>query len=152
MKMILDLFAGGHSVTCLKDAHMTTFSASATTDVQENATVTLTVTPASGYEVDEIEVCAGGVTVTLTSSTYSFTMGTADVTLYCKSKKNDLYMVTEECMASVNDSKVVLHANNVIALTPNGVPKAVTAANGGAEITLTPAIQNLIDQGILVKI
>jgi len=152
MKMILDLFAGGHSVTCLKDAHMTTFSASATTDVQENATVTLTVTPASGYEVDEIEVCAGGVTVTLTSSTYSFTMGNADVTLYCKSKADNKYMITEECMASVNETKVVLHANNVISLTPNGVPKAVTAANGGASVTVTPAIQSLIDQGILVKI
>ena len=29
MKMILDLFAGGHSVTLYNDSHVTTFSASA---------------------------------------------------------------------------------------------------------------------------
>ena len=63
--MNLQLFAGGHSVTVLKDAHMTTASASSTSDVQAEATVTLTLTPATNYELDTVEVLAGGVTSSL---------------------------------------------------------------------------------------
>lgn len=149
MKMRLDLFTG-HTVTCYKDGHMTTFSASPNSSVAEETEVTLTITPASGYEVDELEVIAGGVTVNMT--TKKFAMGDADVVLYCKSKKSTLYMVTEECSTCVNDTKVVLHKNTVVELTPNGVPKGVTVENGGADLTVTAAMQELIAQGILVKI
>ena len=148
-KMRLDLFTG-HSVTCYKDGNMTAFSASPNSSVDKDTEVTLTITPASGYEVDELEVIAGGVTVNMT--TKKFAMGEADVVLYCKSKKNNVYMVTEECMCSVNDTKVALHKNAKVVLTPNGVPKAVEAESGGAEITDSAAVQELIKQGILVKI
>ena len=77
--MDLQLFAGGHNVLVLKDSHMTTASASSTSDVQAAATVTLTLTPASGYEVANVEVLAGGVTVHLDMSRgdeqYKFKMG-----------------------------------------------------------------------------
>lgn len=152
MKMILDLFAGGHSVTCYKDANSTTFSASSTSDVQKDAEVTLTVTPASGYEVDEIEVVSGGVTVELDDGTYGFTMGEENVVLLMKTKANNKYMVTEETSSCVNDTKVTLHANTVIELTPNGAIKGVSAANGGASLTVDAGIQQLIDAGVVVKI
>lgn len=153
MKMILDLFAGGHSVTCYKDANATAFSASPYSDVAKDASVALTVTPASGYEVDEIEVIAGGVTIDYDADDgYSFDMGEADVILNLRTKKDNLYMVTEECMASVNETKVVLHQNTTVVLTPNGAPKEITVKNGGAQITNSAAVQQLIDQGVLVKI
>ena len=150
MKMILDLFAGGHSVTVYGDSGVSEVSADETSDVQKNADVTLTVTLESGYEVAEYECVTGGVTVN--PSTKKFKMGEADVVIFVKTKANNKYLVTEECVASVNDSKVVLHKNAKVLLTPNGVPKEVVAESGGASITVTPAIQNLIDQGILVKI
>ena len=84
MKMRLDLFAGGHSVTCYKDAHMTTFSASSTSDVQAEATVTLTVTPASNYELDEIEVISGGATSEDDSGTKKVKMGDASAVIFIK--------------------------------------------------------------------
>ena len=150
MKMILDLFAGGHSVTLHKDSHVTTFTASADTDVQKNTDVTLTVEIASGYEVDEYEVIAGGVTVN--PETKKFKMGEADVVIFLKTKANNLYMVTEETMVNVNDNPIRLHKNAKVVLTPNGVPKAIAVENGGTAITASDAVQNLIDQGILVKI
>lgn len=150
MKMILDLFAGGHSVTLYKDSHVTTFTASADTDVAKDAEVTLTVVIASGYEVDEYEVIAGGVEVN--PSTKKFTMGEENVVIYLKTKKNNLYMVTEECSGSLNGTAFNFHANTIVELTPNGVPKAIKAKSGGQEVTVNTAIQSLIDQGILVKL
>lgn len=150
MKMILDLFAGGHSVTLYKDSHVTTFTASSDTDVAKDAEVTLTVVIADGYEVAEYEVIAGGVTVD--PATKKFTMGNENVVIFLKTKADNLYMVTEDTMASVNDTKVELHANTIYQRTPNGVIKGVTAKDGGAAITDSAAVQQLIDQGILVKL
>lgn len=150
MTLNLRMFAGGHSVTLYHDAGASAFTASSDTDVQENADVTLTVTLVDGYEVDEYDVIAGGVEVN--PSTKKFKMGSSDVVISLKTKADNKYLVTEECMASVNDSKVVLHKNAKLVLTPNGVPKAVQAESGGASVTVTAAVQNLIDQGILVKI
>ena len=151
MKMILDLFSGS-SVTCYKDANATAFSASPNSSVAMDAEVTLTVTPASGYEVDEIEVIAGGVTIEEDDGVYSFTCGETDVVLNLKTKANNKYMVTEDCFYSVNESRVHLNKNTVVELTPNGVPKAISVTSGGASITVNDAVQNLIDQGILVKL
>ena len=150
MKMILDLFAGGHSVTLYHDAGASVFSASATSDVAKDAEVTLTVTLETGYEVAEYDVIAGGVTVNPT--TKKFTMGEENVVIVLKTKKNNLYLVTEECSGSVNGQKFALHANTTIELSKTGVPTAVKVKNGGTEVTVNAAIQNLIDQGILVKL
>ena len=154
MKMILNLFDDPtYSVTCLKDAGMTTFSASPNSSVAKGATVTLTVTPASNKELDEIEVIAGGVTIEEDDGTYTFKMGEANVTLYAKSKADNLYLVTEECKACLNGGAwTVLHKNTVVTCTPNGVPVKIEAENGGASVTVDAAIQNLIDTGVLVKI
>ena len=140
----------GHSVTVYGDAGVSSISASPNSSVAKDTEVTLTVTLESGYEVDEYECVAGGVTVN--ASTKKFAMGEADAVIYLKTKADNKYLVTEECMANVNDTKVILHKNVKVQLTPNGVVKGVTVESGGASITLTDAIQNLIDQGILVKI
>ena len=150
MKMILDLFAGGHSVTVVADAGMTTASASATSDVQKNAEVTLTLTPDTGYEVKEVEVLAGGVTYN--PSTKKFVMGEANVIIVVRTRATTSFLVTEEIMLAVNDTRVQLHKNAKVVLTPNGVPKAVIADGGAATITLNDAVQSAIDQGILVPI
>ncbi|MCR5566201.1 MAG: hypothetical protein K6F61_05065 [Clostridiales bacterium] len=148
----LHLFDSTYSVTCYKDAHASAFSASPNSSVATDADVALTVTPATGYEVDEIEVIAGGVTITEEGGSYGFKMGTANVVLNLKTKKSTLYMVTEECMASVNGTKVVFHKNVKYEITPNGVIKGVNIESGGADVTVTAAVQELINQGILVKI
>ena len=150
MKMILDLFAGGHDVTVVADAGMTTASDSATSDVQKNAEVTLTLTPDTGYEVKEVEVLAGGVTYN--PSTKKFVMGEADVIIVVRTRATTSFLVTEEIMLAVNDTRVQLHKNAKVVLTPNGVPKAVIADGGAATITLNDAVQSAIDQGILVPI
>lgn len=150
MKMILDLFAGGHSVTVVSDEGISAASASATSDVAKDAEVTLTVTAASGYEIKEYEVLAGGVTVD--PATKKFTMGESNVIIAVKSRATTSYLVTEETMVNMNDNPVRLHKNAKVVLTPNGVPKAVIADGGAATVTMNDAVQSLIDQGILVPI
>ena len=149
MKMILDLFAGGHSVTVLKDDGITSASASATSDVQKDAEVTLTVTAASGYVIKEYETLTGGVTVD--PATKKFVMGEKDVQIIVRSRKSGSYLVTEETMVNVNDNPIRLHANEIIELTKNGVPKAITAASE-TDITDSDAVQSLIAQEILIPI
>lgn len=147
----LQMFDSSYTVTCHAGANMTAFSASPASGAKDTE-VTLTVTPASNYTLDEIEVIAGGVTITETSGTYKFAIGEANVVLYAKAKKANNYMVTEECVASVNDSKVVLHQNTKVTVTPNGVPVKVEAISGGQVIADSAAVQELVAQGILVKI
>ena len=89
MKLNLHMFDDPtYSVTCTKDSGFSAFSASPSSGAA-NTDVTLTVTPATGYEVDEIEVCAGGVTITKSGSSYTTKIGSADIVLYAKSKKNN---------------------------------------------------------------
>ena len=150
MRMILNLFAGGHSVTIQKDAHISAASADSTSDVQKDAEVTMTVTPATNYEIAEYEVLAGGVTVD--PSTKKFTMGEADVIIIVRSRLANNYMVTEECMIDINGTRTALHKNAKVVLTANGVPKAINVESGGTVISASDAVSSLIDQGILVKI
>lgn len=148
-KLNLQLFAGGHSVTVHKDAHMTTASASATSDVQAETTVTLTLTPATGYEVDEVEVIAGGVTIEKEGDVTSFEMGSENVILFVKSKAGNVYRVTEDSTVFINGAKTKLYKNVEVVVTPAGGISDVKCA--GTAITLNDAVQSLIDQGILVK-
>ena len=148
-KIDLLLFDTTYTVTVLKDAGITTATASAASGAK-GTEITLTVTPETGYEIAEYEVISGGVTVN--PATKKFTIDEANVVIYVRSKANNKYLVTEECMASLNGTKAVFHKNAVVQLTPNGVPKAVVAENGGASVTVNDAVQSLIDQGILVKI
>ena len=148
--MDLQLFAGGHSVTVLKDAHMTTASASATSDVQAEATVTLTLTPATGYELDTVEVLAGGVTIEYGDSV-SFEMGSENVQLIARSKKANTYQVLENCDVWVNGTKSQLRRNTTLVKAPNGAIKAVEVS--GTTVTLNAEmVEDLVKQGVIVKI
>lgn len=151
-KLDLQLFVDPtYSVTCQKDSGITTFSASPNSSVAKDADVALTITPATGYELDEIIVAAGGVTPVYDATDgWSFVMGEANVTLFAKSKKNNLYRVTETVPIWINDSKTVLTKNTEVVLTKQGGIADVKATP--VELTVNDAIQGLIDQGILVKV
>ena len=146
-KLDLRLFDTTYTVTVYKDSHITTATASAASGAQ-NTEITLTITPASGYEIDEIEVVQGGVTVNM--STKKFKIGEANVVLYVKSKKNNLYRVLEPVTIIINGSKTTYAPNTIVELTKNGNIKAVTSA--GTEVTSNDAVTALVDQEILVKI
>ena len=148
-KINLQLFTGS-SVTVYKDAHMTTASASPNSSVAKDATVTLTLTPATGYEVKDIIVIAGGVTVHQDNNTIRFACGETDVILYVTSQKNNEYKVVETCNVYVNGAKTQLVKN----------VKPVYSANGGlADVECTPTavtldaaiVADLVAEGILVK-
>ena len=151
-KIFLQLFVDPtYSVTCQKDSGITTFSASPNSSVAKDADVALTITPATGYELDEIIVAAGGVTPVYDEDDgWGFVMGEANVTLFAKSKKNNLYRVTETVPIWINDSKTVLTKNTEVVLTKQGGIADVKATP--VELTVNDAIQGLIDQGILVKV
>ena len=148
-KINLQLFTGS-TVTVYKDAHMTTASASPNSSVAKDATVTLTLTPADGYEVKDIIVIAGGVTVHQDNTTISFACGETDVILYVTSQKDNEYKVVETCNVYVNGAKTQLVKN----------VKPVFSANGGlADVECTPTavtldaaiVADLVAEGILVK-
>ena len=147
---MLQLFAGGHSVTVIKDAHMTTASASSTEDVQADATVTLTLTPATNYEVADVEVLAGGVTVHQDNSTISFTMGSSDVVISVTSQKNNEYKVFENKEVWVNGSRTELKRNQMLEIGKNGM--VIGTSGTPTAISLAPEIITaLLNEGVIVK-
>ena len=149
MELNLQYFAGGHSVTLYKDAGVTTFSASATSDVAKDAEVTLTVVLGTGYEVDEYEVISGGVTVN--ASTKKFVMGEENVVIYLKTKGNNKYIVTEPVEVNINGTKTNLAKNVQLQLTSSGKVYGVSVT--GTAITFDAAvIAQLVAAGVLVKI
>lgn len=149
MKLDLQYFAGGHSVTCVKDDGATTFSASATSDVQKNAEVTLTVVLETGYEVDKYDVLTGGVTVN--PSTKKFTMGEADVVIALKTKGNNVYAVVEDCTVNINGTATHLAKNVQLLQSASGGVYGVTVS--GTAITLDAAVvAQLVKDGVIVKI
>ena len=147
----LQQFAGGHSVTVHKDSHVTTATPSSDTDVQKNADVTLTLVFGTGYELDEIEVVAGGVTMELDDDTWGFKMGEADVVLNVKSKKNNLYIITENTPVWVNGSKTELKRNMIIQRGANGEITGVTVTPTALTIS-ADVISELVKAGVLVKV
>ena len=153
MRMILDLFDGGHSVTVYGDAGFTSVTADETTDVAKDTEVTVTPEVKTGYELAGYEVIAGGVELTVgDDGEATFDMGEDDVVIMARSKTGDNYMITEEVLINVNDNPIRLHKNAKVVLTPNGVPKAVNVESGGTQLAMSPAVQSLIDQGILIRI
>ena len=137
-----------YTVTCLADSGFSAFSASPASGVKTTE-VTLTVTPATGYELDEIEVCAGGVTINPT--TKKFAIGEANVVLYAKSKANNIYKVAENTVVNVNGTKTELVRNMKIVTSKSGA--IVDVESSGTALTISAdVIASLVDQGILVKI
>ena len=147
----LQLFAGGHDVTVVADGGMSAASASSTSDVQKNATVTLTLTPADTYELASVEVLSGGVTLEVSAQgAYSFKMGEADVTIVVKSKKDNIYKIVENCDVWVNGSKTHLQRNMTLEIGKNGAVTGVTC-NGTAVTLSAEIVANLVNEGRLVK-
>ena len=148
----LQLFAGGHSVTVVADGGMSAASASATSDVAKNTTVNLTLTPADTYELDEVKVLSGGVTLEVSAQgAYSFKMGEADVTIVVKSKKNNIYKIVENCDVWVNGSKTHLQRNMTLEMGKNGAVTGVSCS--GTAVTLSSEIvANLVKAGTLIKL
>ena len=153
MKLNLQQFAGTLTVTVMKDANAnwTTASASPASSLAKDDVVTLTATPASGYEVDEIEVIAGGVSIYDDDGALKFKMGESNVTLYFKAKKNNLYRIVENTFVSVNGTVTQLTRNMMIKYGVNGA--VIGVDSDGSEISLSADIVNaLIKSGALVKI
>ena len=149
MKMNLSLFAGSYTLTVYNEGNFSATSARPNSSLAEDDLSTLTITPSTGYALDEIEVISGGATVVDDSGTMKIKMGSASAVIFVKGKAAKNYMVTEECMISINNAKTILHKNTVVEMTPNGVPTGVTVENGGTVIADSDAVQALIAQGIL---
>ncbi len=154
-KLNLQQFAGSLTVTIMKDdnSHWTTASASPASSLAKDDSVSLTVTPATGYEVDEIEVIAGGVTVDYDEDDgYTFDMGESNVTLFFKAKKNNLYKIVEDTPVWINGSKSELKRNMILERHNNGAVTGVKVV-GSTEVTLgAEVVSELIKAGVLVKI
>ena len=148
----LQLFAGGHSVQVVADGGFSAASASSTSDVQKDTEVTLTLTPASTYELASVEVLSGGVTLDYDPDDgYSFTMGEANVVIVAKSKKNNIYKIVENCDVWVNGSKTHLQRNMTLEMGKNGAITGVTCS--GTAVTLSSEIvANLVKAGTLIKL
>ena len=148
-KLNLQQFAGSLTVTMNKDAHTATATASPSSSLAKDDTVTLTLAFDTGYELDEIETIAGGVTVDLETKT--FDMGESNVILYVKSKKNNMYLVTENTYVNVNGTATELKRNIKLV---QGATGAITGVESdGTAITVSAdVVASLVKQGVLVKI
>ena len=152
-KLNLQQFAGSLTVTVLKDVNdnWTAASASPSSSLAEGDASTLTATPASGYEIDDIEVVAGGGTVYKDGSAIKLVMGAANATLLFKAKKNNLYKVVEETPVWVNGAKTVLKRNMKLIAGKNGAVVDVECTP--TEVTISAdVIAELVKAGALVKI
>ena len=152
-KLNLQQFSGSLTCTVVKDANdnWSAASASPASSLEEGDTVTLTATPATGYEIDDIEVIAGGGTVYDDNGTLKLVMGEANATLFFKAKKNNLYKVVEETPVWVNGAKTVLKRNMKIINGPNGA--VIDVECSGTELTINAdVIAELVKAGAIVKI
>ena len=153
-KLNLQQFAGSLTVTIMKDdnSHWTAASASPASSLAKDDAVALTVTPASGYELDEIEVLAGGVTVVNDPDDgWGFTMGESNVTLFFKSKANNLYKVVENVTVNVNGTKTNLVRNMSLEYGPNGA--IIGVSGSGTAVTLSSEIvSELVKAGSIIKV
>ena len=141
-----------YTMTIVHDDHITGVTASPGTSVSVATNVKLTPTFASGWELKDIrDISNSSNKVPIDVSTQVVQLKKT-CTIAVTSKPKNRYIVTERCMVSVNDVKKELMPNTEVLLTKNGAIKGVLDPQGGTEITLTDAVQSLIDQGILVKI
>ena len=153
-KLNLQMYAGTLTVTIIKDdnSHWTAASASPASSLAKDDSVALTVTPASGYELDEIEVIAGGVTVVNDPDDgWGFTMGESNVTLFFKSKANNIYKIVENTVVNINGTETKLTRNMQLQYGPNGAVVGVDAS--GTAITLgSEIVSELVRSGAIIKI
>lgn len=152
MKIILNLrmFSGSLTLTTYKDAGLSAATPSASTSLAENDEVTYTLTFASGYELAECEIIAGGATYN--PATKKLTMGAANAVVYFKTKANNKYIVTEDVKLGVNGDTLSLKKNTVLVKAANGAVIDVTNGGGTAISTCGAAIDGAVVAGVLVKI
>ena len=150
IRMNLQMFAGSLTVTVYKDSGMTTASASPASSLAEGDTVTLTLTPASGNEVDQVIVLSGGVTVDM--ATKKFDMGESNVVLCVTSKDATTYKVVENCYCNVNGSVTNLVRDMKIVKGPNGAIIGVDSAGTDLGSLSADIVNQLVASGVLVKI
>ena len=150
MKMDLQYFSGSLTVTVYKDSHMTTASASPASSLAKDDSVELTLTPADGYEVADVEVVSGGVTIYDDGTDITFTMGESSVVLNVKSQKNNEYKVVENCFVCVNGTVTNLKRNMKVVEGANGAVVGVECTP--STLTLSAdIIGNLLASGVIVK-
>ena len=149
MKLDLQMYTGSYTVTVYKDANMTTATASPNSTLDKDDEVTLTLTPASGYEVDEVEVISGGVTVNM--ETKKFAMGEANVVLYVKSKSSSKYKIMERVYTCVNGTVTVLNPNVVIKYAKTGAIEAVDCDGTSLASLNADILASLVADGIAIK-
>ena len=148
----LQQFAGSLTVTVLKDGNVSTATATPSSSLAKDDEVELELAFASGYELAEIEVVSGGVTPVYDETDgWGFVMGAADVVLYVKSKKDNLYKVMENTWVWVNGTGTELKRNIVIERSANGGISGVSCTP--AEVTVSASVvDSLVEQGVLVKV
>lgn len=152
MKLNLQLFAGTLTVTMYKDSGITTATASPDSSLAKNDAVALTITPASGYELDEIEVIAGGVTPEFKNNAWGFKMGEADVVLNVKSKGEAMYKVVENTFTCVNGTVTNLVKNMQLVVGPNGAIVDVSCTGTDLSSLSADIIAALVASGAIIKI
>lgn len=152
MKLDLQKFAGALAVTVYKDSGITTATATPDSSLAKDDEVALTITPASGKELAEIEVIAGGVTPTYDEDDgWGFVMGDDDVVLMVKSKSAKLYKVVENTPYSVNGVKGEVRRNMILEIGKNGAIIGVNCE--GTELNISADIlAALIESGAIIKI
>lgn len=153
MKMDLQRFAGSLTVTVIKDvnANWTAASVSPASSLAKDDVVTITATPATGYEIDDIEVVAGGVEIYDDDGALKFAMGESNVTLYFKAKANNVYQIVENCYVSVNGTVTQLTRNTMLKYGVNGAVIGVDV-NGTAVTLSADIVDALKKNGAIVKI
>ncbi len=156
MKLDLQKFAGSLTVTVTKDvnANWTAASASPASSLAEEDKVTLTLTPASGKELDEIVVTGGGVAVywDATNSYYYFYMGASNVTLFVKAKAVGTYYVVENTIVSVNGTVTHLTRDMTIEYGVNGAIIGVSSDGTSLASLSADIIDSLLKSGAIAKI
>ena len=151
MKLNLQQFSGSLTLTVMNDGNFSATTASPSSSLAENDKATLTITASTGYELDEIEVIAGGATIENDSGTWKVKMGASNATIFVKGKKNNLYKIVENCTVNVNGTKTDLVRNMTLQRGKNGAIVGVDAT--GTEVTLsTEIVSGLVKAGVLIKI
>ena len=137
-----------YTLTLYKDSGVTSVTGSKTSGLAQNEECTLTITLETGYELDNVEVIAGGATYNAT--TKNVKMGQANAAVMVHSKKNNVYKVTESVTVNVNGSKTNLNRNMKLVEGASGAIVDVDCA--GTEVTVSAdVIASLVAQGILIK-
>ena len=151
MKLDLQKFAGSYTLTVYNDGHFSATTASPSSSLAEDDKSTLTITPSSGYELDNIEVVSGGCTILNESDTWKVKMGAASAVIKVNGKKNNLYKVVENCYTCVNGTVAELQRNMVISYGATGAITGVSSE--GTELSISAdIIAALVAAGVLIKI